>query len=177
MSSVETSPNGWPLLKDASYIADIPEYTERLATKLDSGDADVAAAVNAAKEAKEAAATAMGLSSQIASIDALYQAAGLVADAHTPLLAGEQPPVGTILKRRSWLLQGQVSGGGGGCWLEFPETFKGVTTIQYSSFVQNLYALYYSASVTGVLLRGGWPDGGHLANGATLKVFVTVEGW
>ncbi len=110
-------------------------------------------------------------------VDALYAAAGLIADAHTPCIAGEKPPVGTLLKRRSWLLQNTVSGGGGGCWLDFPETFKGITAIQYSSWVPNLYAMYYAVTLNRVLLSGGWPDGGHLANGATLKAFVTVEGW
>ena len=58
MSTVKQTPKGWPLLEDASYIADIPEYTERLADKLDNGDADVAAAINAANQAKDAAGIA-----------------------------------------------------------------------------------------------------------------------
>lgn len=65
MSSVETTPKGWPLLKDSSYIADIPEYTERLADKLDKGDADVAAAINAANQAKDAAAIAKSASNDL----------------------------------------------------------------------------------------------------------------
>lgn len=54
MSTVKTSPNGWPLLEDSSLIADIPEYTSQLAKKLDAGDADVAAAINAAQTAESA---------------------------------------------------------------------------------------------------------------------------
>ncbi|WP_277035287.1 hypothetical protein [Propionimicrobium lymphophilum] len=65
MSSVETTPKGWPLLKDSSYIADIPEYTERLASKLDKGDADVAAAINAASQADSAAAKALTSASNV----------------------------------------------------------------------------------------------------------------
>lgn len=65
MSNVKTSAKGWPLLEPASLIADIPEYTERLADKLDKGDADVAAAVNAATQAKDAAAIAKSASNDL----------------------------------------------------------------------------------------------------------------
>lgn len=65
MSTVKQTPKGWPLLEDASYIADIPEYTERLADKLDKGDADVAAAINAANQAKDAAAIAKSASNDL----------------------------------------------------------------------------------------------------------------
>ena len=54
MSTVKQTPKGWPLLEDASYIADIPEYTARLADKLDKGDANVAAAINAAQTVESA---------------------------------------------------------------------------------------------------------------------------
>lgn len=65
MSTVKQTPKGWPVLEDASYIADIPEYTERLADKLDKGDADVAAAINAANQAKDAAAIAKSASDDL----------------------------------------------------------------------------------------------------------------
>lgn len=65
MSNVKTSAKGWPLLEPASLIADIPDYTKMLADKLDKGDADVAAAVNAATQAKDAAATAKSASDDL----------------------------------------------------------------------------------------------------------------
>ncbi|MDK7733251.1 hypothetical protein QP568_02930 [Propionimicrobium lymphophilum] len=65
MSTVKTSPNGWPLLEDSSLIADIPDYTARLANKLDKGDADVAAAINAADQAKEASVIAKSASDDL----------------------------------------------------------------------------------------------------------------
>lgn len=110
-------------------------------------------------------------------VDALYAAAGLVADAHTPCIIGEKPPVGTILKRRSWLLQGKPTDNYGGCWLNFPETFKGITNIQYSGFFPNLIVVYSGLHLNEIHLNGFWLDGGQLANSAILKAFVTVEGW
>lgn len=89
MSSVETTPKGWPLLKDSSYIADIPEYTERLADKLDKGDADVAAAINAANQAKDAAAIAKSASNdlkgKIGTIETLGRDTGWIKPSLSPI--------------------------------------------------------------------------------------------
>ena len=55
-ATIPRTPNGWPLLDQDNFIRATPEYTRQLAEKLDNGDADVAAAVNAARLAQEAAA-------------------------------------------------------------------------------------------------------------------------
>ena len=57
--SVPTTPTGWPYIDPELYFRAFPAYTQRLATKLDNADADVAAAINAAARAEAAAATAV----------------------------------------------------------------------------------------------------------------------
>ena len=46
----------WPVLTEDNYLSVLPAYTHALAEKLVNGDADVAAAINAAQAAQEAAA-------------------------------------------------------------------------------------------------------------------------
>lgn len=55
-NTITRTNNGWPLIDDANYIRVLPTYTQLLADKLDSADADVAAASNAATRAQAAAA-------------------------------------------------------------------------------------------------------------------------
>lgn len=55
-STIPRTPNGWPLLDQDNFIRATPEYTRQLAEKLDNGEADVAAAINAARQAQAAAA-------------------------------------------------------------------------------------------------------------------------
>lgn len=52
---------GWPYIEPSNWLYKTPEYTELLAAKLDAGDADVAAAINAANEAQAAAAAFAGV--------------------------------------------------------------------------------------------------------------------
>lgn len=55
-ATIPRTPNGWPLLDQDNFIRATPEYTRQLAEKLDAGEADVAAAINAATRAQAAAA-------------------------------------------------------------------------------------------------------------------------
>lgn len=54
---ITTTSKGWPLLDSKNFIDVTPEYTKQLANKLENGDARVAEAINAARDAREAAAT------------------------------------------------------------------------------------------------------------------------
>ena len=56
---------GWPYLDDNNYVHMIDNYSKDLADKLDNGDADVAAAINAAARAEAAAATAVAAAARM----------------------------------------------------------------------------------------------------------------
>lgn len=64
--TIPTTPAGWPYLDQDNYLDLTPEYTEQLADKLQNSDADVAAAINAATRAENAAATAVAAAARMA---------------------------------------------------------------------------------------------------------------
>lgn len=57
-ATITTTLNGWPQLDEDNYLDILPVYTQQLAAKLDTADADVVAAVNAATAAQVAVAAA-----------------------------------------------------------------------------------------------------------------------
>ena len=65
-STLNHTPAGWPYLDLDNYLDVIDDYSLELATKLESSDADVAAAINAATRAEAAAATAVAAAGRFA---------------------------------------------------------------------------------------------------------------
>ena len=63
--SVPLTSKGWPYIDPELYFRAFPAYTQQLATKLDNGDADAAAAINAAARAEAAAATAVAAAARM----------------------------------------------------------------------------------------------------------------
>ena len=64
-STLPRTAGGWPYLDDNNYVHMIDNYSKDLADKLDNGDADVAAAINAAARAEAAAATAVAAAARM----------------------------------------------------------------------------------------------------------------
>ena len=62
---INRTPAGWPYLDEDNYLEVIDNYTLELATKLQNSDADVAAAINAATRAEQAAATAVAAAARL----------------------------------------------------------------------------------------------------------------
>ena len=62
---INRTPAGWPYLDEDNYLDVIDNYTLELATKLQNGEADVAAAINAAIRAEQAAAAAIAAAARL----------------------------------------------------------------------------------------------------------------
>ena len=60
-AAINRTPAGWPYLDDQNYIDIIDDYSRELANKLENSDADIAAAVNAATKAQQAASAVNAL--------------------------------------------------------------------------------------------------------------------
>ncbi len=58
--NIPTTSLGWPYLTQDTYVDRTPEYSRRLADKLEKGEADLPAAINAATRAEKAAASIQG---------------------------------------------------------------------------------------------------------------------
>ena len=74
--AIPVSPKGWPYLAGGNLVDEIPEYTAALTAKLDGGDADAAAIINAAGEAKTARDQAVAAAQQPGEVAALNIASG-----------------------------------------------------------------------------------------------------
>ena len=65
-NTVSLTPQGWPYLADDAEMWIYPQYTRDIATKLESDDAEVAAAINAAQQAQAAAASIQAAAAKLA---------------------------------------------------------------------------------------------------------------
>lgn len=107
---------------------------------------------------------------------AFYEAAGLIADSSTGVLAGQAPPVGTLLKRRTYARTVTVAGGGGGISCSF-SGFKGITGVNYQVLERNIVATTWAVGPGGVWLTLRWFGGGVVGDGTKVKATFEVVGW
>lgn len=107
---------------------------------------------------------------------AFYEAAGLIADSSTGVLAGQAPPPGTLLKRRTYARTTRVGGGGGGIDCRFSD-FKGITGLNYQVLERDIVATTWDAGVEGVWLTLRWINGGIVADGTRVTASFDVTGW
>lgn len=179
MSTVKQTPKGWPFLEDASYIADTPEYTRELAGKLERGDSDKAAIINAAEEAKRAAREAEDAANKT-DYEAILAAMGLVATSTTPLYAGTKPPVGTRLKQRFYKLVAVINDLGEAS-TTLPDGWRGITSISVNPITANVVVSMRAAiekrSTSDVMIYVTTPNGTPVARPRDVEVSVLVQGW
>ena len=83
---INRTPAGWPYLDEDNYLDVIDNYTLELATKLQNADADVAAAINAATRAEQAAATAVAAAARLDHGAAVATHAGPIAPGATAVV-------------------------------------------------------------------------------------------